>query len=352
MHKIVHNLMQYSTKELHVSRTAILENVPIVDIAPFLYGTAEERRALAELVDRTNREIGFLVITGHGFDLNLLDRWFATSKEFFEGETDNKRAVEAKSGIQQGYHRLGQSGLAAKEGEKAPPDLREYFMIGQTDLSAPQFNNETARRFHNENVWPSNPASFREVGTEYYREVEKLGALLMRIFAVALKLDENWFEDKIDHHFSIVSSIYYPAQPTPPLPGQLRAGAHTDYGSLTILAPTDAPGGLQVKTHAGDWVDVPYVSGGFIINIGDMMQRWTNDRWLSNMHRVVNPAVAATPPRPRQSIAFFLHPNHDATIECIPTCVEDGIVPKHQPITAGDYMKEKETAIATATPKA
>lgn len=327
-----------------------LESVPIIDIGPFLHGTPEERARLAAEVDKTNREIGFLVITGHGFDLDLLSRWFAVSKDFFE--TADKLSVLAPAGEQQGYHRLAASGLAAKEGEKAPPDLREYFMVGQPDISAPAFQTESARRFHRDNRWPAAPSGFRETGTAYYLAMEKLAGQMMEIFAVALGLPDSWFEDKIDHHFSILSSIYYPAQPTPPLPGQLRAGAHTDYGALTILAPTDTPGGLQVRTLAGDWVDVPYVPGGFIINIGDMMQQWTNERWLSNMHRVVNPpAATASPPRPRQSIAYFLHPNHDASIAAISTCIgADGV--KHAPISAGEYMQEKETAIATAMPKA
>jgi isopenicillin N synthase-like dioxygenase len=173
----------------------------------------------------------------------------------------------------------------------------------------------------------------------------------MQLFALALRLPETWFDDKIDHDFSVVSSIYYPAQKTAPLPGQLRAGAHTDYGSLTILAPTAAAGGLQVRTLNGEWVDVPYVPGAFVINIGDMMQRWTNDRWLSNMHRVINPPQAVASTSPRQSVAFFLHPNYDATIECIPTCRDADHGSKYGPISAGSYMKEKEDAIATATVK-
>jgi len=330
---------------------ATLETVPIVDIGPFLHGSQTDKNAIAELVDKTNREIGFLVITGHDFDLDLLARWFSVSKDFFEGPAELKGSVLAAPGTQQGYHRLASSGLAAKEGESAPPDLREYFMIGQTDLSAPVFNSDQARRFHRDNIWPTTPTDFQRVGIQYYNAMEALSRKLMSIFAVALDLEQDWFDDKIDHHFSIVSSIYYPAQPTPPLPGQLRAGAHTDYGSLTILAPTDAPGGLQVRTLAGDWVDVPYVPGGFIINIGDMMQRWTNDRWLSNMHRVANPAQGSGPTKPRQSIAYFLHPNFDAQIAAIPTCVgSEGA--RHEPITAGEYMHEKETAIATAKPKA
>lgn len=336
-----------------MTTASIIERVPIVDISPFLTGSDDKRRSVARMVDQTNREIGFLVITGHGFDLDLLQRWFDVSRRFFEGPGAAKRAVMPPDPtIQEGYHGQGLSGLAAKEGEEAPPDLREYFMIGQVDRDDPVFRTDAARAFHHENRWPAEPTEFAALGTAYYRAIARLGADLMRLFALALDLPEEWFGDKIDHHFSIVSSIYYPAQTTPPLPGQLRAGAHTDYGSLTILAPTAAPGGLQVRTLAGEWVDVPYVPGAFVINIGDMMQRWTNDRWLSNMHRVVNPPSAVASTSPRQSVAFFLHPNHDAVIECIPTCVGPGEAPRHEPILAGAYMKEKETAIATATVKA
>ncbi|SHO65602.1 Isopenicillin N synthase [Pseudoxanthobacter soli DSM 19599] len=331
---------------------ATLDRVPIVDISPFLHGSPAERAAVADLVDRTNREIGFLVITGHGFDLELLDRWFEISRRFFEGPGSAKRAVmHAGPTAHHGYHGQGLSGLAAKEGEEAPPDLREYFMIGQTDLSAAPFRTPEAGRFHRPNLWPDEPAEFAAVGGAYYAAISRLGAELMRLFAVSLGLPEHWFDDKIDHHFSIVSSIYYPEQKTAPLPGQLRAGAHTDYGSLTILAPTAAPGGLQVRTLQGEWVDVPHVPGAFVINIGDMMQRWTNDRWLSNMHRVVNPPSAVAATSPRQSIAFFLHPNHDAVIECIPTCIEQNAPAKYPAILAGEYMIEKEAAIATATTK-
>lgn len=332
--------------------TSGLDRVPIVDIGPYLHGGWAEKRAVAEIVDITNREIGFLVVTGHGFDLDLLQRFFAVSKRFFEGPGSIKRScLQTEPSIHQGYHGQGLSGLAAKEGEEAPPDLREYFMIGQPDLTDPVFRTPEAAPYHHPNVWPDALPELEAVGSAYYEAIARLGATLMEIFAIGLDLPADYFEDKIDHHFSIVSSIYYPAQAKPPLPGQLRAGAHTDYGSLTILAPTDAPGGLQVRTLAGDWVDVPYVPGAFVINIGDMMQRWTNDRWLSNMHRVVNPPAAIAPSSPRQSIAFFLHPNHDAVVECIPTCLEPGKPPRHAPIKAGEYMLEKEAAIANATPR-
>lgn len=331
---------------------AVLEQVPIVDLAPFLTGTDADRRRVAQLVDKTNREIGFLVVTGHGFDLDLLARWFEVSRRFFEQPASVKaQSMPSAEGSHQGYHRLAASGLAAKEGEEAPPDLREFFMIGRSDTQDAFFNEPAARRFYMSNKWPETPADFQTIGTQYYAAVETLARQLMSLFALALDLGANHFDRYIDRHFGIVSSIYYPAQREAPLPGQLRAGAHTDYGSLTILAPTDAPGGLQVRTISGQWVDVPYVPGAFVINIGDMMQRWTNDRWLSNMHRVANPPAAATPPKARQSIAFFLHPNYDATIECLPTCRDPDHPAKHEAILAGEYMMEKEAAIAQAKPR-
>lgn len=323
-----------------------LDSVPTIDIAPFLHGTPAQRAAVAQAVDHSNREIGFLVITGHGFDEGLLRGWFALSKAFFEGDAQAKRAVLAPPGQQQGYHRLANSGLAGKQGQLAPPDLREYFMAGQLDLGREALQTEAARHFHRPNRWPAH-SGFQRTGEAYYRAMEGLGDSLMRLFALALGLPEHWFADKFDHHFSILSSIYYPVQEEPPLPGQLRAGAHTDYGSLTILAPNEAPGGLQVRTRSGQWLDVPFVPGGFVINIGDMMQRWTNGRWVSNLHRVLNPGSQALR-QPRQSVAFFMHPNHDALIECIATCRADGEPPRHPAITAGDYMLAQEKAIGAA----
>ena len=130
---------------------------------------------------------------------------------------------------------------------------------------------------------------------------------------------------------------YYPAQAIPPRPGQLRARAHTDYGGFTILSGEDVPGGLQVRTRRERWIDVPTSPTTFVVNIGDLLMRWTNDRWLSNMHRVVNPSAADAPHVPRISIAFFNHPNYDTLIECLPS---QGLA-KHPPVRSGEYRDVK-----------
>jgi isopenicillin N synthase-like dioxygenase len=326
-----------------------VSQIPVIDISTFLTGTALEREALARQVDETNRSVGFLLISGHGVPREQIDEMFAVSQQFFESPLAVRSAVQAPVGQHHGYHPMAASGLAAKEGAAALPDLREYFMAGRMDLDHPSFGTEQGQLFHRPNQWPSELAAFRTATQAYYRTMEALGAVLMRLFAQALKVDEYWFDTRIDHHFSILSSVYYPAQSNAPEPGQLRAGAHTDYGALTILAPTDAPGGLQIMDYSGQWIDVPFRSDAFVINLGDMMQRWTNDRWRSTPHRVVNPPEALRTIGPRQSLAYFLHPNHDAVIEAIPGCVPLGETPKYPPILAGEYMREREARIEGAS---
>jgi len=324
-------------------------SIPVIDISAFREeGRAHERDALARRVDETNRRTGFLLVAGHGVPRERIDAMFAVSRAFFEQSAEVRRAVAAPRGEHHGHHPIAASGLAAKEGGAALPDLREYFMVGRPDLDHPSFHTPQGRRFHRPNRWPSAPAAFRIEAQAYYRAMEALGGLLMRLFARALSVDEHWFDRRIDRHFSILSSVYYPAQASPPEPGQLRAGAHTDYGALTILAPTDAPGGLQIMEPSGRWIDVPYRPDAFVINLGDLMQRWTDGRWRSTPHRVVNPPEAARGAGPRQSLAYFLHPNHDAVIEAIPGCVPPGAVAAHGPILAGDYMLEREARIEAA----
>jgi isopenicillin N synthase-like dioxygenase len=161
----------------------------------------------------------------------------------------------------------------------------------------------------------------------------------MRLFALALDLDEHWFDDKVDKHMTNFSVSNYPDQPHA-LPGsQLRAGAHTDYGSITILKTEDKPGGLEVRAADGRWAAVPIVPGAFIINIGDLMAQWTNDAWVSTMHRVVNPPRDQAAGSRRQSLIFFHQPNYDAVVECLPSCRGAGA--KYPPTTSGEHLWAK-----------
>jgi isopenicillin N synthase-like dioxygenase len=162
----------------------------------------------------------------------------------------------------------------------APGDLNESLMIGPVDVSEDPYYTapEAGRHFH-PNLWPSRPEALRPAYEAYFRAMGTLAEDLMAMFALALDLPEPFFADKIDRHISRLRVRNYPAPTAPPKPGQLRAGAHCDYGSLTILRTEDKPGGLQVLNHAEEWVDVPVAPDSFIINIGELMARWTNERW-------------------------------------------------------------------------
>jgi isopenicillin N synthase-like dioxygenase len=173
----------------------------------------------------------------------------------------------------------------------------------------------------------------------YYRAMSELAQVLMRLFALGLGLEESFFDAKIDRHISRLRLRNYPAQLAPPLPGQLRAGAHSDYGSLTILATEDRPGGLQVRNAAGEWVEVPVVPDCFIVNLGDLMARWTNDAWVSTLHRVVNPPPDSGAESRRLSLVFFHNPNYDAQVSCIPTCLKPGEMPKYPATTSGEHLR-------------
>jgi isopenicillin N synthase-like dioxygenase len=193
-------------------------------------------------------------------------------------------------------------------------------------------------------VWPERPAEFRPVWTAYYRALEDVSLRVMRMLAMALDLPEDHFRPFTDKHVSPLRANHYPEQTTPPLPGQLRAGAHTDYGDLTVLLPENVPGGLQVLNPFGEWVDVEAPPGAFVCNLGDLMQRWTNDRWRSTMHRVVNPPREHATGNRRVSFAFFHQPNYDAVIECLSTCSGPDYPPRYPPIVASAHRLQKYLA--------
>jgi isopenicillin N synthase-like dioxygenase len=171
--------------------------------------------------------------------------------------------------------------------------------------------------------------------------MERLATDLMRLFALGLNLDEHWFDSKIDRHITNFSVIHYPGQSdAAPQPGQLRAGAHSDYGSLTIVQTDTDIGGLEVQRRDGVWEAVPYIPGTFIVNLGDLMAEWTNDRWVSTLHRVANPPPDQAA-ESKTSLLFFHQPNYDAVIECIPTCTGPDNPAKYGRTTSGEHVTMK-----------
>jgi isopenicillin N synthase-like dioxygenase len=206
---------------------------------------------------------------------------------------------------------------------------------------APYFTGREAGRHFHPNLWPEHPAELRPLYEAYFRAMGALAAELMAMFALALGLDEAFFAARIDRHISRLRVRNYPAPLQPPLPGQLRAGVHSDYGSLTILRTEDKPGGLQVLNRAGEWVDVPIALDSFIVNIGELMARWTNEQWKATLHRVVNPPRELAAVSRRLSLVFFHNPNYDAPVEALPGTVPDGEAPRFPPTTSGEHLRRQ-----------
>ena len=319
-------------------------HVPTIDIAPFLDGSARE--VVAARVARACEEIGFLTVTGHGIAPEVVERAFERSRALFDLPQARKdRFHPTGSSRQRGYHGFATRGLAYTLGERAPPDLRESYFLGPIDDHRSHFRSQPdAADAYAPNIYPDEPEGTTEALVAIYQAYEGLAADLLRVFAIALGESEDFFAGAIGRHFSILASHHYPPLSTPPAPGQLRTGAHTDYGALTILAMTEADGGLEVRMPDGRWQPVRPPNGALVVNLGDMMARWTNDRWTSTLHRVGNPRELGSTRSRRQTIGLFHHPDFDASIEAIPSCVPPNEAPKYPPISAGSHIAMKIAA--------
>jgi isopenicillin N synthase-like dioxygenase len=326
--------------------------VPIIDVSNLVKEGAslDEKLVVAREIGQACEEVGFFVIVGHGVPNDVIDNIWSSTREFFDlDDAEKNRYVYPQEEYPFGYSGIGteilSSGKAAENGaeEKVehPPDIKEMFSLGPASPAA----GFPSRRF------PPNPDSFERTWEVYYETLVQLARKILHAFALTLELkDEMFFERFIDHHASALRALNYPSIPVGEriLPGQCRASAHTDYGTITILR-ADGPG-LQVSKDVTPpvWCDVPFVPDGFIINLGDLMKRWTNDKWLSTLHRVVVPEEDVVSNqqgllcRRRQSIAFFHNLNRDASVECLLT--QNGETPKYEPIIAGDFLLQKHLA--------
>lgn len=299
------------------------------DLAAFEGAPPDARGALARDLDRICRDTGFLVLEGHGVEPAVITDVWEAAEAFFAQDAAAKQAVAPPfQGYPYGYLGPDAEALARSKGEDTPPDLKESFNGGP--LRVPVNANPAALDFcYQPTLWPDLPG-FRAAWEAYYTAMEDLAARVMRVFAAALDLPEDHFDPFIAHPISALRALHYPATVDVPLDKQQRAGAHTDYGSLTILLPQAGSQGLQVQ-QGGAWVDVPAPEGAFVINIGDLMARWTADRWVSTLHRVV-----ARPGQPaRQSLAFFHQPDWEA--EIVPLDGSDA----YPPVRSGPYLMDK-----------
>ena len=317
--------------------------MPLVDLSG-AFEPGPRRDEVVEAIRRACEDVGFLVITGHGVADDLVRRVDAASRRLFALPLDEKMAWARASDNLRGYVPLRSSTLALAHDEMTPPDLSELYTVGRFDdpataarAGAHHGQDEGREAFFAPNVWPDpeRVPDFKEALNECYGVLEDLAAKLMGLMALALDLDEHWFDDKIAEHITGLAVLHYPVLRELPLPGQYRRGPHTDWGSLTILYHDGQPG-LQILSPEGRWEDVPSVVGSFVVNLGDLMAAWTNDRWVSTQHRVVVPEGVTGD---RISVAFFHQPAYDALIECIPTCTSPNDPPHHEPVTSGEWIR-------------
>lgn len=304
-------------------------SLPVIDVADLSASDAGRRKAVAEHIREACVTHGFFYCAGHGIPQGLREAVFTESRRFFDQPLSVKMAVDkAKSACNRGYEVMGGQTLQAG----AKPDLKEGYYIG-LELAQDDPRVKAGRFNRGPNQWPDDLPAFKPVMNAWFAALIDLSERLMRGIALSLDLPENHFTGFCRDPLAILRLLHYP--PHPPQAGDdvLGAGAHTDFGGLTLLAQDDN-GGLQVwDKDNGRWIDAPPVPDAFVVNLGDMIARWTNDRYRSTLHRVIN-----TSGRERYSVPFFFSGNPDFEVACIPTCLEPGEMPKYPPIRVEDHL--------------
>lgn len=320
-----------------------MTSIPTIDFSSYSEGTNADRKALALQADEICRTVGFLVLIGHGVAYDVTNRVWEASRDFFDLSLEDKQKSRSRDpDCPRGYFPSESEALAQSRGEVTPPDMKEMFSIGQETRPNEMPDGRSGSFFFGPNLWPVEPVGFRDAWLAYYRMMEDLGARIIGLFALALGLPEGFFEPMHTATISALRALNYPESIQPLRIGQQRAGTHSDYGSLTILKSDPNVGGLEVLLPGGSWVAAPHIPGSLIINIGDIMARWTNDRWISTPHRVVvaQSSLQTIVPR-RQSLAFFYQPDWNAEIRCIPTCLPAHDKPTYPMVRSGAYLMDR-----------
>ena len=305
--------------------------LPTIDLAPFARGEAitDAARDQARLLDETFRHTGFILAKNHGVSRRTKTEMLAAARAFFDEPIEKKNAIAiGRSTCHRGYVGIATETLDDKN--TMAGDLKETLDTGiEHGPDHPEVVAGTP--LHGPNQLPDTPG-FRTAYDTYFAEAIEAAERMMRAMALALDLPVEHFMSLGDTIYNL-RLIHYPKQETvQPIAGQMGCGAHTDYGSITLLAD-DGVGGLQVMKRGGHWIDVSIPDDHLVVNIGDLMAIWTNDRWVSNPHRVVNPRQTD-----RYSIPLFVTPPYWAKIECLPSCLPEGAKPRHEPMLSGPYL--------------
>ena len=323
------------------------DQIPVIDLESFPSGDRATRVRIAKQLGSAAETLGFVVISGHGIDPAIGNVLKEAAVRFFDLPRVTKMIIRRPTNDQnRGYIPYGEETLVRMAGGDSPPDYKEVFAIGPDDV--PQelyFTGAGSYPSFAPNLWPDDPTDLRPKMLAYWQQMEKLMRVVGEALAIALDLPDDAFADVLDgRHTSQLRLLHYPPPVGTIEPGQLRAGEHSDVGMMTILRNDPVPGGLQVKIRVGEWIDAPAVENTFILNIGDLLMRWTNDRFVSTLHRVMVPPLDAVGEIRRLSIGFFVGPRYNATVECLPTCCGPDDPPKYAPVVVDDYRTNRFAA--------
>jgi isopenicillin N synthase-like dioxygenase len=308
--------------------------IPVLDLS-------RSDDALAPELGAAFREIGFVALTRHGVPTATIDALYASANGFFDLPAAEKRRVARPRPDQnRGYIAYGEETLARLGGRQTPPDYKEIFSIGPFDLpDSSYYASPAAYPSFAPNLWPGHPATLQPAMRAYWHAITGLARRTLGIAALALGLPTDYFATITDRHISMLRLICYPPYDRPPEEGQLRAGVHTDLNMLTFVHANSDTGGLEVRARDGSWIAPPAASDLFVVNVGDILMRWTNDLWVSTPHRVANPPAGWA--ERRISIPFFFQANYDTIVECLPSCLRAGARPKYPPVSIGAYRAER-----------
>lgn len=304
--------------------------IPAIDLRDFTHGTPEQKAKFVQDLGKAYEDVGFVSVRNHGLSDDLRDNLYNSVKKFFTLPLDTKLKYEDKElAGQRGYTSFGRE--KAKDSEVG--DLKEFWHFGQEVTDGDPIKNE-----YPDNILSEEIPAFNEYGLESYRKLEDAGKQMLRAIALYLGLDEFYFDNKIHNGNSILRPIHYGPITSEPK-NAVRAGAHEDINLITLLMGASADG-LEILNKKGEWVAVTALPEQIVVNVGDMLQRLTNNRLKSTTHRVVNP------PREqwgnsRYSIPFFLHPRSDMRLDCLDSCITAENPIHYEPITAGEYLDER-----------
>jgi len=307
------------------ARKVDFSDIPVIDIGAMLGDDDEAKQAAADKVREAAINVGFFYVKNHGIPAEVIEQACATADRFYALPEDIKCRYDVmKTKRHKGYVPVG--GLSA---DPTIVDLQEGYECG---LELPDDDPDylAGNALLGPNVWPEEMPEFQRDIYRYFEESTELGKRLYRLFALAVGMPEDYFEPMVTKPCAQLRILYYPD--TDPKDAKIGIGAHTDYESFTLLWQSEQ--GLQVQNRAGEWIEAPPIEGTFVINIGDMMMRWTNDLFVSTPHRVVNSSG-----RKRYSMALFFAANHDTVVECLPTCQSPDNPPKYPPTHFGYWIE-------------